>query len=321
MCAVVTGRLLDGNGGGTAKQAELVSAQGYEPFGSLLPGRNYSSDSYQFGFNSQEKDDEIYESTGTSYTAEFWQYDSRLARRWNLDPVDQIAISNYATFLNRPISINDPNGDCPTCPQGEAAKEIYAQGAIVENNAGAWRFDNGSWIELPRSNSEQSRSGPLHGFTLTSDLEGVKGSNNADRKGLPSENLDVSAFQGRASSNPGPLGHGSIKLPTSDMSLWEKLAEAFNSWMGLANEIHPTKKGASDMPSLIKDVQEPKPYSAKEFVVRPQSDTITTTVVIVGREDGMPTWRVVTDFKTHRDDTTGGTLKNQPNIHVYKRGK
>jgi hypothetical protein len=33
VCAVVTGRLLDGNGGGTAKQAELVSAQGYEAFG------------------------------------------------------------------------------------------------------------------------------------------------------------------------------------------------------------------------------------------------------------------------------------------------
>jgi YD repeat-containing protein len=43
VCTVVTGRLLDGNGGGTLKQAELVSAQGYEPFGSLLPGRKYDA--------------------------------------------------------------------------------------------------------------------------------------------------------------------------------------------------------------------------------------------------------------------------------------
>jgi RHS repeat-associated protein len=43
VCAVVTGRLLDGNGGGTLKQAELVSAQGYEPFGSLVPGRKYEA--------------------------------------------------------------------------------------------------------------------------------------------------------------------------------------------------------------------------------------------------------------------------------------
>lgn len=59
VAAVVTGRLLDGNGSGTPKQAELLSAQGYEPFGSLLPGRNYSSDSYRFGFNGKEKDDEV----------------------------------------------------------------------------------------------------------------------------------------------------------------------------------------------------------------------------------------------------------------------
>jgi hypothetical protein len=38
---VVTGRLLDGAGAGSQKQAEVVLAHGYEPFGSLLPGRNY----------------------------------------------------------------------------------------------------------------------------------------------------------------------------------------------------------------------------------------------------------------------------------------
>jgi RHS repeat-associated protein len=110
VCAVVTGRLLDGNGGGTPKQAELVSAQGYEAFGSLLPGRNYSSDSYRFGFNSQEKDDEVFWATGTSYTAEFWQYDSRIGRRWNIDPVDKPWQSRYHAFSNNPIAKIDPNG-------------------------------------------------------------------------------------------------------------------------------------------------------------------------------------------------------------------
>jgi hypothetical protein len=111
VCAVVTGRLLDGNGGGTPKQAELVSAQGYEAFGSLLPGRNYSSGSYRFGLNGQEKDDEIYGATGTSYTAEFWQYDPRTARRWNLDPVPQVSISDYAAFALNPIFNTDPLGN------------------------------------------------------------------------------------------------------------------------------------------------------------------------------------------------------------------
>jgi RHS repeat-associated protein len=47
---------------------------------------------------------------GNSYTAEFWQYDPRLGRRWNVDPIDQISISNYATFRNNPIFFIDPSG-------------------------------------------------------------------------------------------------------------------------------------------------------------------------------------------------------------------
>ena len=37
-------------------QPNVTLAQGYEPFGSLLPGRNYSSDAYRFGFQGQEKE-------------------------------------------------------------------------------------------------------------------------------------------------------------------------------------------------------------------------------------------------------------------------
>ena len=66
---------------------------------------------YSFGFNSQEKDDEVYGSTGTSYTAQFWQYDSRLGRRWNLDPKPNPSISQYATFNLNPIMFSDILGD------------------------------------------------------------------------------------------------------------------------------------------------------------------------------------------------------------------
>jgi RHS repeat-associated protein len=84
---VVTGRLLSGNGGGTPKQAELVSAQGYEAFGALLPGRNYSSDSYRFGFQGQEKDDEMHGATGTSYAFEYRIHDPRVGRFLSIDPL------------------------------------------------------------------------------------------------------------------------------------------------------------------------------------------------------------------------------------------
>ena len=52
-----------------------------------LVGRKFSgSSSYRYGFNGQEKSTEIVPNE-SSYTAEFWQYDSRIGRRWNVDPI------------------------------------------------------------------------------------------------------------------------------------------------------------------------------------------------------------------------------------------
>lgn len=65
---------------------------------------------YHFGFNGQEMDNEV-SGTGNSLTAEFWQYDSRLGRRWNIDPVVKQWESPYACFSGNPIINADPNGD------------------------------------------------------------------------------------------------------------------------------------------------------------------------------------------------------------------
>jgi N-acetylmuramoyl-L-alanine amidase len=54
---------------------------------------------------------------GNHYTAEFWEYDPRTIRRWNLDPVRVAWESPYAAFRNNPIFFNDPNGDCADCPE------------------------------------------------------------------------------------------------------------------------------------------------------------------------------------------------------------
>jgi len=81
------------------------------PFGSLMPGRSYNANLYRFGFNGQEMDNEVFNDPSTSYTAEFWQYDSRIGRRWNLDPKPNPAINQYATFANNPIWYSDVLGD------------------------------------------------------------------------------------------------------------------------------------------------------------------------------------------------------------------
>jgi len=82
----------------------------------LTVGRSWSVGSeYRYGFNGQEKVDEI-SGSGNHNTALFWEYDTRLGIRWNRDPVVDPSISPYATNEDNPIKNSDPNGDCSTCP-------------------------------------------------------------------------------------------------------------------------------------------------------------------------------------------------------------
>lgn len=78
---------------------------------------------YRYGFGGQETDSELNEYI---YTAQFWGYDSRVGRRWNLDPVHKESISNYSTFRNNPIIYVDPLGNT----------DYY-------NNSGAWIGSDG----------------------------------------------------------------------------------------------------------------------------------------------------------------------------------
>lgn len=79
--------------------------QGYEPFGMELTGRNYNSDSHRFGFNGQEKDNEVYGSEGTSYAFEYRMHDARVGRFWSIDPLAAKYPHNspYAFSENRVI--------------------------------------------------------------------------------------------------------------------------------------------------------------------------------------------------------------------------
>jgi len=93
-------------------QPEVTSISDYYPFGAPIQGRSFSSTEYRFGFNTQEKTDEI-AGPGNHNTATFWEYDTRLGRRWNVDPVTKPWESLYACLSDNPILLNDPNGDLP----------------------------------------------------------------------------------------------------------------------------------------------------------------------------------------------------------------
>lgn len=55
-------------------------------------------------------DNEVKGGVGNHLSFGDFGYDTRVARRFNLDPIDQIFISNYAVFGNDPIYYADPSG-------------------------------------------------------------------------------------------------------------------------------------------------------------------------------------------------------------------
>jgi hypothetical protein len=82
-----------------------------------MPGRKFSSTGgYRYGFNGQENSDEI--AAGLT-TAMYWEYDSRIGRRWNVDPVVKVWESPYLCFSGNPIWLKDVNGDQPDGPGDE----------------------------------------------------------------------------------------------------------------------------------------------------------------------------------------------------------
>ena len=64
---------------------------------------------YRYFFNGQEADNEVLEEV-MSLNAEFWQYDTRLGRRWNVDPVFKEYESPYACFAGNPVRFADRFG-------------------------------------------------------------------------------------------------------------------------------------------------------------------------------------------------------------------
>jgi YD repeat-containing protein len=99
----------------TYYKADVITANDYYPFGMQLPERKYSTpnSNYRYGFNGQEKSDDV---TVGNYTAMYWEYDSRIGRRWNEDPVLKEFESPYLCFSGNPIWFSDINGDDPNPP-------------------------------------------------------------------------------------------------------------------------------------------------------------------------------------------------------------
>lgn len=141
VATVVTGRLLPGNGAGSDKQAEVLSAQGYEPFGMELPGRHWQSDVSRFGFQGQLKDREI-----AAIPFKYRMYSPDGSGFWSVDPLAKEYPWNspYAFSENRVVDAIELEGmesmtlnDGSEVPTGPASKSYQDNlgGSDIKNYA------------------------------------------------------------------------------------------------------------------------------------------------------------------------------------------
>ncbi|PKL80370.1 MAG: hypothetical protein CVV25_04365 [Ignavibacteriae bacterium HGW-Ignavibacteriae-4] len=89
---------------GARFKVDLSSANTYYPFGMLMPDRNWSSEWYRYGFQGQEKDDEL-KGEGNSVNYTYRMDDTRLGRFFTIDPLAPTYPWNspYAFSENRVI--------------------------------------------------------------------------------------------------------------------------------------------------------------------------------------------------------------------------
>jgi small nuclear ribonucleoprotein (snRNP)-like protein len=98
-------------GAATFYTADVKTANDYYPFGMNMPGRSFAASAatkYRYSINGQEKDSELNDNITTAL---YWEYDSRIGRRWNTDPVVKEYESSYLCFGGNPIAKVDFNGD------------------------------------------------------------------------------------------------------------------------------------------------------------------------------------------------------------------
>jgi RHS repeat-associated protein len=90
---------------------EILSANDYSPFGVLLQNRNFTSEKYRYGFNGQEKDDEV-KGSGNSYNYTYRMHDPRLGRFLSVDPMTSKYPheSPYIFVGNSPLMYVDEDG-------------------------------------------------------------------------------------------------------------------------------------------------------------------------------------------------------------------
>jgi len=138
--------------------ADVLSYNDYYPFGQLVPNRHGSSSAYRYGFQGQEKDDEI-KGEGNSLNYTFRMHDPRVGRFFARDPLSSKYpyLTPYQFSSNQPIHAQELEG-CESASEiqpyvgvslnwGSNNKSVSLTGHAT-GNVGNWQGSVGGSVTL-----------------------------------------------------------------------------------------------------------------------------------------------------------------------------
>lgn len=186
--------------------ADVRTATMFSSYGAM--SKSFNGDSLSLAFNGQRKSPEI---STTAQTAEFWEYNSDIGRRWNRDQVVKVRESPYAVFGNNPIWFSDYNGADTTLPDA-GGKNL----TLPTSATGISSFD-GTVKDLQNSTVKvQPAAGSLSSFNINGKQFNAQfGSRSGSFQGYYSDDIsynDYAAQQAAAGNGSLLAGAGGISI-------------------------------------------------------------------------------------------------------------
>ncbi len=194
-----------------------------------------NNDDYPYGFNGQMKDNE-WAGVGNHNTALYWEYDTRTARRANLDPVVKLWRSPYDVFDNSPIWKNDLYGDddffntkgefLRSDNKGSAIKIVDGKNIISFNlflKSNAYTFKDHLAVTLGIVNHYAPRAGVKGRIGFNRQIHSPNSPANTNEYGVVNINV---AF--RASGYDGYLNNGNIINTLKHEALHQQYGDVVN---------------------------------------------------------------------------------------------
>ena len=152
MAVITDKRTLNSSG---VYEPEVVSANDYYSFGSIMPGRSWSlGDSYRYGFNGKENDNEVKGIAGSQQDYGMRIYDPRLGRFLSVDPIarEYPWYTPYQFAGNMPIRYIDLDGLEPANNPKQPGAAEYAGAYIstgISTGASLNNFNKNGATESP----------------------------------------------------------------------------------------------------------------------------------------------------------------------------